>query len=177
MVSSISAARPRRVRSGCTPSETLKRAPSLLKVVLKLSSSSPSLMSSSTSTTSISTSASTSTSGRVRMNDGQRKARLQNDPDVLPNSVRQRTVACRGCRHTIRLDTKINYGDANWKTHKKRCAELKQETATAVDILQSLKTEVRLKGTAQQGSETQDMSELEYSAVRGLLDIQRKFSA
>ncbi|KAJ3780700.1 hypothetical protein GGU10DRAFT_336949 [Lentinula aff. detonsa] len=192
MVIVISTPSLRRLRSGNTPSDILKKEPGTVTSSLKRSktytesSSSSESSSCSLSTSDVPvTSNSTSTAIRSRLNDQQRKDRLEQDLDVLEESVRPRSVQCKGCTHTIRLDTKINYGDSNWKTHKKRCPMLKKKThSKTVDQVPVPKpllniSEVPLEGTSKSscGSYMQEkLSDLEYSAVLGLLAIQRKMN-
>ncbi|KAJ3796263.1 hypothetical protein GGU11DRAFT_746294 [Lentinula aff. detonsa] len=189
MVIVISTPSLRRLRSGNTPSDILKKEPGTVTSSLKRSktytesSSSSESSSCSLSTSDVPvTSNSTSTAIRSRLNDQQRKDRLEQDLDVLEESVRPRSVQCKGCTHTIRLDTKINYGDSNWKTHKKRCPMLKKQTdlKTVAQVPKPLlNIEVQLEETSKSscGSYTQEkLSDLEYSAVLGLLAIQRKMN-
>ncbi|KAF8829352.1 uncharacterized protein C8R40DRAFT_1069502 [Lentinula edodes] len=176
MVTAVYIPNTRRLRSGCTASETLKKLPGTVTSHTKHSSSTSSSCSSSSSPSTSETSVSTSTAMRTRMNDDQRRAKLERDLDIVPGTVHPRTVTCRGCEHTIRLDTKIKYGDSNWRTHKKKCVKLREEDRTISDILLSLNVEVRLQkiSSSSQADPSEDLAELEYCAVQALRDVQRR---
>ncbi|KAJ3892241.1 hypothetical protein GG344DRAFT_76093 [Lentinula edodes] len=177
MVTAVYIPNTRRLRSGCTASETLKKLPGTVTPShTKHSSSTSSSCSSSSSPSTSETSVSTSTAMRTRMNDDQRRAKLERDLDIVPGTVHPRTVTCRGCEHTIRLDTKIKYGDSNWRTHKKKCVKLREEDRTISDILLSLNVEVRLQkiSSSSQANPSEDLAELEYCAVQALRDAQRR---
>ncbi|KAJ3859834.1 MAG: hypothetical protein NXY57DRAFT_966129 [Lentinula lateritia] len=176
MVTAVYIPNTRRLRSGCTAPETLKKLPGTVTSHTKHSSSTSSSCSSSSSASTSETPVSTSTAMRTRMNDDQRRAKLERDLDIVPGTVHPRTVTCRGCEHTIRLDTKIKYGDSNWRTHKKKCVKLREEDRTISDILLSLNVEVRLQkiSGSSQANPSEDLAELEYCAVQALRDVQKR---
>ncbi|KAJ3768398.1 hypothetical protein FB446DRAFT_278515 [Lentinula raphanica] len=190
----------KRPRSGITTPNALKKIPGKIPSSLRRSKTmiigdTCSASSSSSTTTSTPDELNTPTSSvssssvstrphgvRTRMNDEQRKQRLDDDPDVVPGSVQPRQVDCRGCKGTIRLDTKIKYGSSNWKTHKRRCQKLarKEDSDSAISITttpcltgKTLSLTSRSESPIGSSHQLEKLTALEYEAILGLLNIQR----
>ncbi|KAK7025207.1 hypothetical protein R3P38DRAFT_2953290 [Favolaschia claudopus] len=66
----------------------------------------------------------------MRMNEGQRKALLEEDQRA--ETVQPDQVLCRKCHKWIRLSSRTNYSLGNWNAHQSKCADAVVSTRVAM---------------------------------------------